>query len=209
MTRTSAPPPSRLGSVQTFGTLSSWSLKTGRVASPAKPTAFSPATGTPTHPADFWYNADFSRGCSRINAALKIEPDHPSTFYATFPFRIIDVEGRAWIGGAVGCPMIMTSDWHRTWEHFDIEEVLLWNPRTGEVGILGEAASQPAAFVPERLALVEESLTVYGDGFSFFRAWADRRAITKARIAETKKHHVPADGAARQRCPRRPHRSAV
>jgi hypothetical protein len=151
-------------------------------------------------PGRAWWMADSRRGRRSIYSALKIDAGHHGSFYACFPFRIIDHDDATWIAGAVGCPRVLSSKWIRSWEPFDITDVILWNPRTNELRIMGEAARQSLTFVPERLARLEDQITLYGDGFSFFRAWADRRALflEQFRLATERTTHVlpvePSDG---------------
>jgi hypothetical protein len=106
-----------------------------------------------------------------IYKALKIDPNAPHARYAVEPFRIVEHQG-VWIGGAVGFAPRWTYDgWTPT------GEVILWNPRTGVVQLLDDDG--PTLVKP---ADVSKRLTVYADGFAFFRAWADRRAAQSEAI---------------------------
>lgn len=123
---------------------------------------------------------------------LKIDPADPLAFFATFPFRVIRNEGeRPWIAAAIGCRRIMdpASKEHAPgydWLHIDIDDVILWNPRSGEVKVAGD----PDRRLVECANYDDGRYTVFADPFSFFRAWADRRAEFGARVkaARASKH---------------------
>ncbi len=121
-----------------------------------------------------WLQANWPANRATICRALKIDPNEPGATYATGPFAIMSEDGANWIAGAVG---IWRAFKPGDWSVDDISDVILWNPRTGEVRLLGDEGA--VLIVPDR---PEPRLTVYADGFAFFRAWADRRAETLARI---------------------------
>lgn len=101
-----------------------------------------------------------------IFKALKIDPRAPHAAYAVEPFRIVEISGAIWIGGAVGHARgPCYDDWTPT------GEVILWNPRTGALALHDDVG---ASLVKPFEA--QKRLVVYADGFAFFRAWADRRA---------------------------------
>lgn len=96
--------------------------------------------------------------------------------YVTAPFRTwIDDDDRSWIAGAVGCPPCFDVDAVMHWRHLDIDEIILWCPRTGEARLAGEDPSTVRMILPCDQGA---SLTVWGDAGAFFRAWAQRRAGT-------------------------------
>lgn len=127
---------------------------------------------------------------------LRIDHADPLALYATFPFRIIRPDGeRPWIAAATGCPRVFDARSLSSWEHFDIHDVILWNPRSGEVRVAGD----PGASLVECADYDGGRHVIYADGFAFFRAWADRRAMIGAGImtARQSKHAIipsePAD----------------
>jgi hypothetical protein len=104
--------------------------------------------------------------------ALKISPLEPTAGYAVQPFTVLETDLGNWIAGAVG-----HADPLRYGEWSAAGDVILWNPRTEEVRLRGETGS--ALICPFR---AEPRLTIYGQGFAFFRAWADNRAAIAQRI---------------------------
>lgn len=128
-----------------------------------------------------WLAANWSAKRATICRALKIDPAEPGASYATGPFAIMQEDGASWIAGAVG---IWRAFDPTNWSVDDISDVILWNPRTGEIRILGDTS--PTLITPDR---PEPRLTVYGQGFAFFRAWADRRAEILARIRIAHESH--------------------
>lgn len=121
-----------------------------------------------------WLSTNWSANRATICRALKIDPAEPGATYATGPFAIMAEDGANWIAGAVGIWRALDP---LPWSVDDITEVILWNPRTGQVRFLDDVG--PGVVIP---AKPEQRLTVYADGFAFFRAWADRRAEILARI---------------------------
>jgi hypothetical protein len=130
-------------------------------------------------PGQAWLNASYEAGRASITKALRMDRSERHAPYATLPFVILEHEDAKWIAGAVGIyPAFTTAPWSTD----DISDVILWNPRTDKIRILGEAASQSIAILPAGRSLETETLTIYASGFEFFRAWADRRSITAAMI---------------------------
>ena len=114
-----------------------------------------------------------------IYRALKISPLEPTASYAIQPFTVLETGEGNWIAGAVGHhPSTRYGDWNPT------GDVVLWNPRTGEMRLRGETGA--ALIAPFR---AEPRLTIYATGFAFFRAWADNRAALAERIAHAITNH--------------------
>jgi hypothetical protein len=132
-----------------------------------------------------WLAADWTCGRASICRALRIERTEPTAPYATFPFTVLETDGgeHRWIAGAVGIWSPFTSS---DWSADHVREVILWNPRTGELRLLGDDLAGATAILPDR---PDARLTVYADGFSFFRAWADRRAEQYQRMRLAIEHH--------------------
>lgn len=130
----------------------------------------------PGSPGSVWMRAPYERGRASICRALQIDRAEPTAAYATLPFVVLeDEEGETQIGGAVGMyPAFSVGDWTTA----DITDVILWNPRTNLVRIMGEARSASCIVLPDQVPA--DRLTIYGDGFAFFRAWADNRAYVAA-----------------------------
>lgn len=134
-----------------------------------------------------WLAADWSRNRTAIYRALRIDPNEPDVAYATGPFTLLTTGGgeHRWIAGAVGIWRALSP---HGWTPDDISDVILWNPRTGAVQLLD--GDGPTLIMPHRF---EPRLTVYVDGFAFFRAWADRRAATLTSLRAASKAHRVAD----------------
>jgi hypothetical protein len=148
------------------------------------------------HPARAWAEVPYKRGRGAIFKALRIDPTEPLAGYATNAFRILETgEGEAWMAGAVGCPPSFNISAVLSWDHTAIRDIILWNPRTGALRVLGEP--DPTLIMPDA---DDGRVTVFGEGFAFFRAWADRRAENGTRIvAALRSRHAaitsePADG---------------
>lgn len=119
-----------------------------------------------------WDAAPYARGRASIARLLGCE-GHPGAGYITAAFRAwIDDDDRSWIAGAVGCPRCFDLEALENWRHLDIEEVILWCPRTGEARLAGEHESTARLILP---CEHDTSLTVWGDAGAFFRAWAANR----------------------------------
>lgn len=101
-----------------------------------------------------------------IMRALRIDRDQSGSSYACDAFRVVADDGHNWIAGAVGAPPSLARS---TWLPADISDVILWNPRTNETRVLGDRD-------PTVIAPYDDVITVYADGYAFFRAWADARA---------------------------------
>lgn len=135
-----------------------------------------------------WLSTPYRRGRANICRALRIDPTDPTAGYATAPFVVIDHDGETWIAGAVGFTVF---------SHGEIADLILWQPQTQRIRIFGEAANAAILITPFQ---TEPELTVFADGFAFFRAWADRRAAFYARrqAARETMHAIiptePADG---------------
>lgn len=122
-----------------------------------------------------WNMLEPSVGRASIHRLLALTGD-PAAIYAAAPFRSwTDDDGRAWIAGAIGCPPYFDNDAALRWEHLDITDVILWDPRTNEARIAGEHASTSVFVMPEQ---PDPRLTIWGDCGAFFRAWAARRVRT-------------------------------
>lgn len=147
-------------------------------------------------PVETWLAQDWLRGRAAICKALRIDHDDPASVYATAPFTILSDDGANWIAALVGMRPCLSVDAIRAWDEAAAGPVILWNPRTNKLRILGEAASASIAIVPDHA----DRLTVYADAYSFFRAWADHRADIFASIkaAQSNPHRItpaePADG---------------
>jgi hypothetical protein len=114
-----------------------------------------------------------------VFAALKIDPLEPTASYAIQPFTVLETDEGNWIAGAVGHePPMRYGDWTPT------GDVILWNPRSGAMRLRGVIGA--ALIVPHHPGA---RLTVFGDGFAFFRAWADNRAAIAERIAVASTNH--------------------
>jgi len=116
-----------------------------------------------------WLHAP-RRHSDTIYRMLKIDPQDAGAGYAIAPFTVLEDDGKHWIAGAVGMwralrPLEWCSD--------DVTAVILWNPRSNELRLAGEI--EPSLILPDH---VPARITIYGDGFAFFRAWADQRAAT-------------------------------
>ena len=139
-----------------------------------------------------WAAVPFQHHREHILKALKIDKAEPSALYSTAALRVIADEGVTWIGGAVGCPPSLNIAQVMDWQIDDISDVILWNPRSNECQVMGEAKGQATLTLPYPMP---DHLTVYGDPFSFFRAWAERRAKTFGRH-QSRKGRKWAHGAA-------------
>ncbi len=133
-----------------------------------------------------WLQANWSANRATICRALKIDPAEPGATYATGPFAIMAEDGANWIAGAVGIWRALDP---KPWSVDDISDVILWNPRSNEVRLLDDIGS--GLVMPDH---PEPRLTVYADGFAFFRAWADRRAEILARIRIAHEAHLVTSG---------------
>lgn len=132
-------------------------------------------------PGEAWMNARWDHQRKAIFRALRIAPDESCASYAITPFRIMrDDRGIACIGGAVG---VWRSLAPKGWTEDRITDVILWDPKGGTVSLVG---SDDAAIVMPYDC--EPRITVYADGFAFFRAWADNRAATFERLRLAKQH---------------------
>lgn len=122
-----------------------------------------------------WWSAEPSRLIGAIDKTLRIDPNDPATPYARLPFRLVADQGSNWIAAATHiCPVLDPS---AHWHPDIIGDVILWNPRTNDVRVMGEAISQSLVIGPDRA----DALTVYRDPFPFFRAWIETRAATWGR----------------------------
>lgn len=127
--------------------------------------------------------ADWSNRRDAIYRALRIDPNEPGVGYATGPFTLMrDGEGRVCIGGAIG---IWAAFNPFDWTVDQISDVILWEPRSGAISLYGSSGAD--LVMPDR---PDVRLTVYADGFAFFRAWADQRAATATRIYAARKAHL-------------------
>jgi hypothetical protein len=124
-------------------------------------------------PGHRWWKADHRRGRASICKALRLDPNDRFTCFATAPFRIVDEDGAPWIAGAIGLRCFDPQ-----WGHTEIRDVVLWNPRSGDLRIAGEATSRSAVISP---AHSDGEVDVFASGFAFFRAWTERRAEYAAR----------------------------
>lgn len=144
-----------------------------------------------------WNELDWKVGRASIARLLGLA-DSPFGFYATFPFRTWpDDDGRTWIAGAVGCEPLTDTAKMLRWNHLDIREVILWDPRTNEAQIAGEHRSTSMFILPD---MQEQRVAVWGDCGAYFRAWAARRLRTaqlaRMRVNGEWAHPIaePADG---------------
>lgn len=116
-------------------------------------------------PGKVWWNA--TAGHPAIFRVMRVDPAEFGAFFACLPFRLARIDGEAVVLAAHPCPLTLgpvSDDW------LDIETVLAWNPKSGAVRVLGDDAPQIAG------RLTDETPTLYGDAFSFFRAWLEARA---------------------------------
>lgn len=126
-------------------------------------------------PSRRWNNAPHAHGRPSIARLCGMEGS-PFATYACAPFRTyIDDDERSWIAGAVGAMPMLDSKRMMRWNHLDITDVILWDPRTGEGRLAGEHHSTSNLILPY---IQDERMTVYGDTGAYFRAWAGRRART-------------------------------
>lgn len=120
-----------------------------------------------------WDLCDHSVGRSSIHRLLGMQ-GNASACYACLPFRTwIDDDARSWIAAAIGIQPIYDLEAAQKWRHLDIRDVILWDPRTNEARLAGEATSFSGFVMPERL---DTTLKVWGDAGAYFRAWATLRA---------------------------------
>lgn len=120
-----------------------------------------------------WNNADPEIGRKSINRLLGVE-NHPESWFATIPFRSIEYQDTHWIAAAIGCHRILAWKAHASgngWCHLDIRAVLLWDPVTNSVRLMGEHASSSQVVMPAPV----DTLAVFGSPATFFRAWAQSR----------------------------------
>lgn len=129
------------------------------------------------NPGAIWHSVPYGHGRASIFKALHIDPREPSAGFACACFRIVADDGVNYIAGAVGCPPHLDLERFQEWTPDNVSEVILWNPRTAELRVLGEAKSQTILIAPRHA----EIITVFKDGYAFFRAWAERRAEFAAR----------------------------
>jgi len=147
------------------------------------------------HPARAWSATPYARGRASIWRALKIEPSDRFAGYATSAFRILNTaEDETWIAGVIGAPPCFDVKRLLAWDHTQIRDVVLWNPRTGALRMLGQPSLAPDLIAPDDSTA---RIMVYGEGFAFFRAWADKRATTAEAItaARLNRHIVPVEPA--------------
>ena len=141
-------------------------------------------------PQNRWYYSNPTASRESILRLLNVQ-DQPRASYATAPFRRVHEDGQDWIGGAIGFPFVQ--------KHFDlapqldITDVILWNPKTGETRLSGDAPRQSCLAKPY---ILEDRTSVFGDTRAFFIAWAWRRIRTAERNEKLKPHPVaePLDG---------------
>ncbi len=145
-------------------------------------------------PGNIWFGAPAKRNRKPILSALRIDPADPTAAFATFPFRVLTTsDGRHWIGAAVHPPCTVNPT---PFSEIDITDVILWNPKTGELQLLGD--DRPTIIGPDDPG---DCLTVYGDGYAFFRAWAEARSEIAQRHMSARAGNwahpipTPADGA--------------
>jgi hypothetical protein len=116
-----------------------------------------------------WSQSSTSIGRASI-ARLTGCAGHASSFFATFPFRsMVDDRGEFVVGAAVGCERLHETRGAWDWAHFDIEHVILWNPKTNVAEIAGDLGG--GIILPDD----RERLAVYADPAAFFRAWVAAR----------------------------------
>lgn len=146
-------------------------------------------------PALAWSLAPYELGRRTIMRALQIDPAEQFAGYATNAFRIISTaEDETWIAGAIGAPPSFDAKRLLAWSHLEIRDIVLWNPRTNALRILGQPQHAHMLVTPDHL---DTRVTVYGEGQSLFRAWADKRAQTAAAIisAKANAHVIPVEPA--------------
>lgn len=124
-------------------------------------------------PGEIWYRTPYIHHRRAIFNALQVDGSDPSAGFACACFRSIADDGINYIAGAVGCPPHLDLDRFRDWTPDRIAHVILWHPKSNDVRELGEAKSQSILIAP---TIPDETITVYADGFAFFRAWIERRA---------------------------------
>lgn len=124
-------------------------------------------------PGDIWHSTPYSHHRKAIFKALRVDPSDPSAGFACACFRVVADQGVTYIAGAVGCPPHLNLEAFKDWTPDAISDVVLWNPRTNDLKALGEAKSQAVLIAPTS---PHDPLTVYQDGFAFFRAWLERRS---------------------------------
>lgn len=120
-------------------------------------------------PGRAWFNAAVSIGRAGIHRLLGIG-QVPGCAYASAPFRTLEYDERSWIAAAIGA---VVGDLR--WTHLDIRDVILWDPRTGETRLYGDAPRQPHLVVPD---ICDDRVRVYSDARAYFAAWAARRLLT-------------------------------
>lgn len=124
------------------------------------------------NPSEIWHHTPYAHHRAAIFKALQIDPRDPSAGFSCAQYRVVANEGVTYIAGAVGCPPHLDLERFKDWTPDAISDVILWNPRTNDVRILGEAKSQTVLIAPVHA----ETITVYQDARAFFRAWCERRA---------------------------------
>lgn len=149
-------------------------------------------------PQRLWKDADPKHPA--IARALKLDPSDPNAFYSLFPFRLGKVDEQYRVLVAIDPPAMMSGDWH----HIDIDTVLAWDVVTNTCEVIGDI--QPQLVMPSQRALVTtgiltgDTITIYGDPFQYFRAFAERRAIYRERRIDAvagkwshPAHEIPGD----------------
>lgn len=126
-------------------------------------------------PARRWAKSDIGAGRASIKRLLCPEAASGAD-YACLPFRIYwTQEDEPWIAGAVGCPPVFDLERLKRWEHLDISDVILWNPKSNAVQLAGDAGrSLIQPYCPDG------AIQVYDHDGRFFRAWAANRLATWA-----------------------------
>lgn len=135
-----------------------------------------------------WDAIPHALGRASIERLLGVQDD-PNRVYAGIAFRTwIDDDERSWIAGAIGACPVFDTDATMRWTHLEIRDVILWDPRTNEVRLVGEHHSQAMFVMP---TYPEPRLKVWADGAAFFRAWARKRA-NKVHVWRSSKGGHPA-----------------
>ena len=129
-------------------------------------------------PGKRWWDADHNTGRETIERLLGCTT---AAGYASYPFRTVWTdEDEPWIAGAVGGPPVFSNE-YLYWNHLRIRHVILWNPKTNETRIDGEAPSQTSVVLPQ---VSPGEIKIYADTRRFFTDWAKGRALFAAKFAK-------------------------
>jgi len=127
-------------------------------------------------PGKLWWHLPFNHAA--IARALKCPRDQDCAPYALAPFRFWrDENDVPVIIAAYPTPAIADHDW------LGIETVLIWNPVTDTVRIMGDTVPQLFG------AVTKDAATIYGSPRAYFTEWMRRRAQMAVQIRIAAQSH--------------------